>query len=144
QRVIAAGHASLKRAHETARRRGGLGSGLDHCIGPRALGCRDLVALVGFDGFQNVGHQALETLIRRCNRPSASPESSDFAAIATPSFKSLARPATIRDAAALRIAISRYGPLVPLSTEVSAVALVSASPPLSASGLARAIPMSSG
>src|SRR5262245_53096980 len=88
--------------------------------------------------------QALETWISRSRRPSASPESSDFFAAVTPSLRFLVRPATTSAAAALNTAISRNGPLLPLSTASSAAALASASPPRSASGLALGRPTSSG
>jgi len=61
----------------------------------------------GSAGILGLAHSAFETLIRRSSRPSASPLSRDFAASAAPSFKSLALPATINDAAALKTAISR-------------------------------------
>src|SRR5262249_28310548 len=118
QRVVAGRDAPLDRFQKAARRGGRLRGRFDHRIGALALGRGDLLALVGLDLFQDVGHCAFETLIRRCSRPSASPLSSDFAAIAAPSFRSLALPATIKAAAAFSTAMSRYGPLLPLSTAV--------------------------
>ena len=65
---------------------------------------------------------------------SASPESIDLVASATPSFRSLALPATTSAAAALSSATSRNGPFLPLSTSMQRRRVVSASPPRSSSG----------
>ena len=99
QRVVAGGDAC---ARSRARKpRGGgaaLRRGLDLGQRPRAFGRRDLLALVGFDLGEDVGHALRRSrpAISRSSRPSASPESSDFAATATPSFRSFALPATTR------------------------------------------------
>ena len=49
---------ALDRPNEAARGRGGLGVGLDAGERTHVLGGRDLVALVGLDLAQNVGHRA--------------------------------------------------------------------------------------
>src|SRR5690606_3484628 len=70
----------------------------------------DLLALVGFDTRENVGHAALpalETAISRSSAPIARPSSIAAAAIATPSGSEPARPATTRAAPALSRAMSR-------------------------------------
>src|SRR5918995_2170798 len=86
QRIFAGSHAPLERFEETAWGRGRLRSSLDRGVRPRLLGCGDLLALVGFDLFQDVAHCAFDTLISRSSRPSASPLSIDLAAIAAPSL----------------------------------------------------------
>ncbi len=87
---------------------------------------------------------AFDTATSLSSRSFAAPESIDFAASAMPSFRSLALPATASAAAALSSATSRNGPLVPCSTAISAVALVSASPPRNASRPTFFRPTSSG
>ena len=113
QRIIAARKLFADRAHETARRRCFFGARLDVGKRMRALGGRDLLALVGLDLGQDIGHlwrlsdQPRETAIRCFSRAAAAPLSSDWVPSATPSFKSLARPATISAAAAFSSATSR-------------------------------------
>src|SRR5206468_850656 len=106
---------ALDGLQESARGRGRPGVSLDGSHRACALGRRDLRALVGLDLLQNIGHCAFDTAIRRSSRPSASPLSTDFAASAMPSFRSLARPATISAAAAFKSATSRNALLRPLS-----------------------------
>src|SRR5215203_4690595 len=139
QRIFAAGDPPFDGVAESARGGGGLGGGLDIGVRARALGGGDLLAFVGLDFLEDIAHDAFEIATSRPSRPSASPLSIDFAAIAAPALRSLARPETTSAAAALSTAMSRYGPLSPLSTPMSAVALASASPPRSASGFERAI-----
>jgi hypothetical protein len=113
QRIVAARKLVPDRAHKTARRRGRLGAGFDLGQRMRPLGRGDFLALVAFDLGQDIGHlwhltdQPRETAIRCFSRLAAAPLSSDLAPIATPSFKSLARPATISAAAAFNSATSR-------------------------------------
>src|SRR5262249_20426310 len=131
----------------TAGRGRGLGGSLDLGERQRALGGGDLLALISLDLGEDVGHrapQAFAALIRRSSRPFAAPESIDLAASATPSFRSMARPATIRAAAGFTVATSRNGPVLPFSTSSSAAAFSLASPPRSVSAFARASPTSSG
>src|SRR6266478_8021799 len=99
----------------------------------RALGSGDLRALVGLDLAQDIGHrglpgQPLETAIRCFSRAAAAPLSSDLVPSATPSFRFLARPATISAAAALSSATSRKGLGIPSSTLCRTIALASATP----------------
>ena len=63
QGIVAAREPALDRPQETARRRGRPGRGLDRGGRPRALRRRDLLALVGFDAGEDVGHRS--NLIRR-------------------------------------------------------------------------------
>src|SRR5262245_23453279 len=119
---------ALDRGKKAARRRRGSRRLLDLGERARALGGRDLLALVFFDLRQDVGHDSFDTAISRSSRPSASAESSDFAATMRPSFRSFALPATTMAAAAFKSAMSRNGPFLPLSTSLSAAALESASP----------------
>src|SRR5712691_1360236 len=147
QRVVAGGEPAFDRLDESARGRRRLRRGLDRGERARALGGRDLVALIGFDLVEDVGHgllYAFEIATRRSRRVAASPESTDVCANANACLRSLARSATIRPAAALSKATSRKAPFLPLSTSVSARALWPASPPRSASGLTRGSPTSSG
>src|SRR3984893_11359533 len=88
--------------------------------------------------------QPLETAIRCFRRAAAAPLSSDLLPSATPSFRFLARPATISAAAAFSSATSRKGLGIPSSTLRSAIALASASPPFRASPPTRLRPASSG
>src|SRR5581483_7055292 len=138
----------LDRANKAARRRGCLGAGLDLGRRMRAFGGGDLLALVRLDPGQDIRHRSqswlLETATRCFSRAPAAPLSSDFLPSATPSFRSLALPATINAAAALRRATSRKALGLPSSTDCSATALASASPPLSASPPTRPRPASSG
>src|SRR5262245_17445857 len=146
QGVVAGGELALERGKKSARRRRRLDVGLDRGEWTRALGRRDLLALIGLDLAEDIGHgaHAFDTAISRSSRPRASPESTDFSASATAAFRSFALPATISPAAALRMATSRKAPFLPLSTSPSAWAFSLASPPRSASGLTRARPTSSG
>ena len=113
QGIFAACELFPDRAHETARRRRGLRKRFDARQRMRALGGGDLLALVGLDLAQDVGHrqrfldQPFETATRCLSRDAAAPLSSDLTPIATPSFRSLARPATISAAAAFSSATSR-------------------------------------
>src|SRR6266550_1705709 len=88
--------------------------------------------------------QPLETAISCSSRAAAAPLSSDFVLSATPSFKVLARPATINAAAAFSSATSRKGLGIPSSTLCSATALAWASPPFSAAPPTHFRPASSG
>src|SRR5882762_10692590 len=93
----------------------------------RALGSGDLLALVGLDLAQDIGHrglpgQPLETAISCFSRAAAAPLSSDLVPSTTPSFKFFARPATISAAAAFSSATSRKGLGIPWSTLCSAIA----------------------
>src|SRR6185295_4149094 len=135
---------AFDRGKKAARRRCGLGGGLDFRERARRLGSRDLLALVGFYFGEDVSHQEFEILMSRSSRPSASLESSDLVATATPSFRSFALPATTIAAAALSSATSRNGPFLPLSTSISAAAFDSASPPRNCSGFEGEWPTSSG
>src|SRR5262249_5701177 len=125
QRVFAGLDLGVQRPGEATRRGGRGRRALDLGGGTRALGRRDLLALIGLDLAQHIGHKAFEPTPSRSSRPSASPESSDLLASAAPSFRSLARPATTSAAAAFSTAMSRKGPFTPLSTAISALALVS-------------------
>ena len=113
QRVVAARKLFPDRTQEATRRRGRLGAGFDLGQRMRPLGGGDFLALVGLDLGQDIGHlwrpsdQPRETAIRCFSRAAAAPLSSDLAPSATPSFKSLARPATISAAAAFNSATSR-------------------------------------
>ena len=113
QRVVAACELFADRALETARRRRRLGAGLNVGKRMRPLGGGDFLALVGLDLGQDIGHlwrpsdQPRETATRCFSRAAAAPLSSDVVPNATPSFRSLARPATISAAAAFRSATSR-------------------------------------
>ena len=149
QRVVAAGDAALDRARRSrAAARRALASASSVGERARALGGGDLLALVGFDLAREcrVMLASARSTPRSAGRarPSAAPLSIDLAASAAPSFRSLALPATISAAAALSSATSRKAPGLPLSTSSSALALCAASPPRSASGLARGRPASSG
>src|SRR4029077_18209574 len=146
QRVIAGGEPALERGQKAARRRGNFRGGLDFRKRTRTFRRCDLLALVGFDLGEDVAHDAyaLDTAISRSSRPSASALSTDLIAIATPSFRSLALPATTIAAAALSSATSRNGPFLPFNTSISAAALDSASPPRNCSGFDGDSPTSSG
>ena len=85
-----------------------------------------------------------DTAISRSSRPSASPESTEWAAACRPSVRSFALPATTSAAAALRSATSRKAESLPWRTSCTALAFVAASPPRSASGLTLRRPSSSG
>src|SRR5262249_43134868 len=107
----------------------------------------DFFALVDPDLGEDVRHQAaavFDTLINRSSRPSASPESTEWAAACSPSVRSFAVPATTSAAAAFKRATSRKADGLPLRTSSTALAFVSASPPRRASGLTLCRPNCSG
>src|SRR4029077_20605029 len=122
QCVVASCDALFNRSQKSARRLGGF-CGLLKFSARAGLFCRrNFLAFVSFDFRQNIRHGAFDTAINLSRRAFAAPLSIDFAASAAPSFKSLAFPATISEAAALITETSRNGPGVPLSTSSSALA----------------------
>src|SRR5436190_23716478 len=144
QRILASRVLALDRGKKAARRWRSLRGSFNLRQRARALSRCDLLALVCFDFRQDVSHAALDTAINRSRRPSASAESKDLVATATPSFRSFALPATTMAAAAFKSATSRNGPFLPLSTSINAAAFDSASPPRNCSGFDGARPNSSG
>src|SRR5690606_22913250 len=102
----------------------------------RRLRSRDLLALVAFDLAQDVGHALafprLETLTRPSRAASALPWSMLACASVTPSARLRARPETVSAPAAFSTAMSRYALRSPSRTARNALALCTASPPLSA------------
>src|SRR5690606_7717319 len=99
---------------EAAWRRGFTGAGLNGVLRNGGLAGGDLLALVRGDAVQNVAHQASsssigawETRTSSARAAAARPSSMTAAAISAPDFRSSARPATIRAAAAVSSTMSR-------------------------------------
>src|SRR5690606_28346588 len=97
-----------------ARGRGLLRARLDRGLPDSGLAGGDILALVGGDAVQNVAHQASsssigawETRTSSAKAAAARPSSMTAAAISAPDFRSSARPATTRAAAAFSRTMSR-------------------------------------
>src|SRR5262249_30873735 len=118
--------------------------GLLLAFGLRALGLAfgHVPSLVVDDLCQRVAHAQI--LTRVSSAFNALPLSIESIAIAAPSFRSRAAPATIRAAALFSNTISRNLSRRPDSTKRMAAALWSGSPPFSSASVARGTPISSG
>src|SRR5690606_25667208 len=99
---------------ETARGRGLAGTRFDRVLRYGGLAGGDILALVGGDAVQNVAHQASsssigawETRTSSARAGAARPSSMTAAAISAPDFRSSARSATTRAAAAVSSTMSR-------------------------------------